>query len=591
MTSSPENGSNSKRPMNRWLWTGGAGVSAALLLALVFLPPGSGEVEGPTFVARQGPLEITLSENGNVEALRAQEIRSEMQGRTTILSIVEEGYRVTEEDVENGMILVELDSSDLEDRLTRQEITYQNAYSSLTEARENYEIQLSNNESNIHDAELSLRFAELNLTQFLGDAVGYDVLAKIEDRMAPVEEEYASAQPAGLQYASADFDPTEVPIEELDVDDIPEVELDFDYRAYLDDDRLGGESQQRLRNLTSNITLAREELAQAEERYGWTEELAERGFVTPNDVEQDRLTVQRRAIQLQAAETSRELYTSFEFPRELARLISDYEQYERRLDRTKRQAAARTAQAEATLRSAQSTYELEARRLTDYEQQIASSVIRAERPGIVVYGTDSSDIIEEGAEVRERQEILSIPDMREMAVEVQIHESLVNRVRQGLPARIVADSFPEETLLGEVSRVALVPDSGNWRRNPDLRIFPTMVSVEGQHEWLRPGMTAQVEILVDRLDNVVHVPLPSIVTHNNERYVYVVDRGRTELRLVEIGRYNDRYIEIRSGLAEGEVVLERPPRPDGAMMDDNGGRDENGGGQNLSDAFASAAEW
>ncbi len=84
----------------------------------------------PTFVARRGPLEITILEGGSLQALESQELKCEVrvgyQG-TKILRIVDEGYFVTEEDVKTNKVLVELDSSDLQKQIVQQEIQYQSA--------------------------------------------------------------------------------------------------------------------------------------------------------------------------------------------------------------------------------------------------------------------------------------------------------------------------------------------------------------------------------------------------------------------------------------------------------------------------------
>lgn len=581
MQTSSENGHNgngSKKRVNKWALRGGSAVAGLLLLVLVFGGRGESDIAGPTFAARQGPMEITVVEGGNVVAREAQDIRSQVQGQTTIISIVDEGYQVTPEDVAEGKVLVELDSSDLIESLTQQEITYQNASASLTEAREQFEIQVSQNESDVHDAELALKFAQMDLERFLGAYVGQELLEMLDERHETMR--LAAGDRPSAQFAAAGFDPSEVDLETFDVQDIPQIDLGLDYRALLEDPRLGGEAQQRLRDLESNITLAQEELKQAEDRHQWTTELATRGFVTTNEEEQDRLTVQRREIQLQASDTAMDLYAAYEFPKQLENLISDYEQRMRNLERTERQAAARMAQAEARLRTNESTYQLQARRLDDLKRQLENCIIRAERPGIVVYAGSNNqrgdDMIQEGTMVRERQEILTIPDMTRMAVNVQVHESMVNRLRTGLPARIRADAFPDETLRGEVTRVALVPDSGHRWLNPDLRVFPTTVTIEGEYSWLKPGMTAEVEILVNRIDDAVYVPMQCVITQAGQRYVYVVDRGRVEARPVETGPYNDRFITIDAGLAAGEHVLVRPPRPDRATAEDedNGAREE-----------------
>ena len=586
----------SKQTMKR-IWKIGAVVAVLLAAGFWLTQPGETALEATTFEAERGLLRISVTEGGEAESTQAQEIRSEVQGRTTILDIVEEGYRVTEEDIENELTLVELDSSELEDDLTQQQIEYENALASLTEAQEQHAITLSQNESDIHDAELNLMFAEMDVHEYLGDELGEEVLARVrdqEDRDVLAEAGGDSLEPGdnptgnpagemdGLDPDDLDMDEFEMgdidvgdveagetPLETGDLDtEEPQFEMDLEYQALLEDDRLGGSAQQNLRDIESEITMAEEELSQDETEYEWTVELAEEGFVTSAEEEQDRLSLQRSEIDLESRQTQRELFVNYEFPQELEDLVSDYQQAHRELDRTRRRAAAETAQAEAQLRSRKARYEMQEQRVEELEEQIEACVIPAEREGLVVYAQPGrrgdDDLIEEGTEVRERQEILTIPDMNHMAVEVDVHEAEVNRLAVGQPALVRVDAYSDEVLRGEVERVALVPDSGHRWLNPDLRLFPTTVSIDGSYEWFRPGMTAEVEIIVNELEDVVYVPLQSVVSQGGQRYVYVADDGNATARRVETGDYNDSFIHIKEGLEEGEEVLLRPPRPDGA---------------------------
>ncbi len=75
--------------------------------------------------------------------------------------------------------------------------------------------------------------------------------------------------------------------------------------------------------------------------------------------------------------------------------------------------------------------------------------------------TGGYEQIREGATVRERQPIITIPDMKQMAVKVKIHESYIKKVSKGIKARIQVDAFPEEKLTGEVIKVGVLPDSQN----------------------------------------------------------------------------------------------------------------------------------
>lgn len=159
-------------------------IGAGLLLIIGFLILNSGSDTGAiaSFEARRGDLNITVVEGGTVEALESQEIRCEVaagyQG-TKILKIVEEGYFVTDEDVQNGLVLVELDSTDLRDRLLTQEIQYQSSLATLTEARQNFDIQFNQSQTDVKTAEQTAKFSYMDFAKYVGDKLAAEVVQKL----------------------------------------------------------------------------------------------------------------------------------------------------------------------------------------------------------------------------------------------------------------------------------------------------------------------------------------------------------------------------------------------------------------------------
>jgi RND family efflux transporter MFP subunit len=176
------------------------------------------------------------------------------------------------------------------------------------------------------------------------------------------------------------------------------------------------------------------------------------------------------------------------------------------------------------------------------------------------YRGSNQEAIQEGATVRERQSILTIPDMREMAVKVNIHESAVQRVAVGQAVAVSIDAFPDESLTGRVAKVAVVADSANAFMNPDLKVYPTTITIDGTHDWLRPGMSAEVEILVARLDDVVYVPIQAVTYFDDKRVVYIANGRRSQRREVEVGAFSNSFIVITRGLRAGDEVLLLPPQ-------------------------------
>jgi len=86
------------------------------------------------------------------------------------------------------------------------------------------------------------------------------------------------------------------------------------------------------------------------------------------------------------------------------------------------------------------------------------------------------------------------------------------------------------------------------------------VSIEGAHDSIKTGMSGKVEILIDELDDVLYVPIQSVITVDEKELCYVKAGGREEKREVKTGLFNDDFVEIKSGLTQGEKVLLNPPR-------------------------------
>src|SRR5436190_24051308 len=149
------------RKQPRWRLAAALG-AVAIVAGLLLTSGGKSGGKTPMFAARRGPLEITVLEGGSLQALESQEIKCEVRvgyQDTKILKIVEEGYSVTEDDLKTNKILVELDGSDLQKQIVQQEIQYQSAVANLTDAQQNYEIQLNQNQSDIQAADQKARFA------------------------------------------------------------------------------------------------------------------------------------------------------------------------------------------------------------------------------------------------------------------------------------------------------------------------------------------------------------------------------------------------------------------------------------------------
>jgi HlyD family secretion protein len=454
----------------------------------------------------RGPLEISVVQRGNLAARDAASIVSEIEGSSTVIFLIKEGTFVKE-----GDLVAELDSSTLVEKRLGQEISVQNADAAWKKAAAQYEIQKSQNASDIEAAERKLEFARIDLEKY-----------------------------------------TE------------------------------GDSLQTLEQATNEILLAEQERKQAADTHHWSKQLNDKGFITKTELERDQLAMNRADINLKQANRSLELLKAYEAPRSLKELAANVAETERGLERAKLRAEAQIADVEANKKASEAKLKLEREKLQKYEDQLAKTKLRAPAAGMVVYsrqegggGRMGGDTpMQEGAQVRERQEILQIPREGGMIVEASIHESVLKQVAVGSPCSIKVDSQPGKEFFGRVAFVALLADKGSWWANPNMRVYKTEIHIErpatGSEDGLkelRPGMSCSVEIYAGRVDDCLQVPLQSVFVDKGETIAFVAHDDRHERRVIQVGRSNEKVVEIVSGLEEGEeVLLSAPPgfTPSGA---------------------------
>ena len=487
------------------------------------------DTELSTFAVRKDNLTVTVTESGSIKARNSIDIKSEVEGQTTIISIVPEGTYITREDVNNSKKLVELDSSTPRDQLELRKIDLATAQANFTDANESYLIQVKQNESDITAAQLKVKFALMDLQKYLGEMVAKNLVDQAR------QDPNSNIDMAAL---------------------IKQVE----------DPNLGTEASQKTRELTGNVTLAQENLEKATYTLAWTEKLFAKQYVAETELRKDQLEKKRYEIEKIKGEIAIRLFGRYEFPKQVEQLLSDYAEAERELERVEARARAKLAQAMALLRGAESKYQLQKDLVSKLERQIAACTIKAPAPGLVVYSSSSDPWrgitrrIEEGATVYERQNIISLPDTSEMIAEIGVHESSVDKVRPGQSARITVDSLPDTTFTGKVLKVAPLPDSSRSWLSPDLKVYPTQVSIEGLHEALRPGKSAKVEILVEQLQDVTIVPVLAVANREGKKLCYVMTSQGTQPREVQTGAFNNTFVQITDGLTVGEQVLLNVPR-------------------------------
>jgi HlyD family secretion protein len=213
----------------------------------------------------------------------------------------------------------------------------------------------------------------------------------------------------------------------------------------------------------------------------------------------------------------------------------------------------------------QAAWDLEKSKEAKLNRQIEKAIIRAPADGIIVYASIPAGLggqyqmkIEEGASVRERQKIFSIPDLSDLRINTKVREAWIDRIKRGQRVRIKVDAFPDQALTGEVVSVQPLPDRAS-PFNPRVKVYTTLVKVQNALQGLRPGLTAESEIVISELDNVLTVPVEAVITYDLKEHVAVKKAdGGFEWREVTLGASDGKLVEIKQGITSGESVALNP---------------------------------
>ena len=447
----------------------------------------------PTFAVRRGPLTIGIDVSGNLKAQDMIVIKNQVEGRPTIISLIEEGKAVKE-----GELLVELDSSSLEDQLVNQQIAVRSAETAYTSAQENLAVGENQALADVQLAELTLLFARQDL------------------------EKYTAEE---------------------------------------------GEYETQLTDAKSQIAVKEEAAQQAKDQYEWSRRLYEEKYISETELKAKELAWRRAEMDVALAKNNLKLLEGFTYKRQLAQLQSDVEQAEMALERTKRKASADVILLKAELFAAEEKLERQRTLEAKLQENIKNTKIYAPADGIVVYATSNrgggwrgnQEPLDVGQEVHERQELIHLPTSKKVKAEIKVHESSLDKVREGLPVVITVDSVKDRTFTGRVTKIALLPDATMAWLNPDLKVYNTEVDLDGNGEDLRTGMSCRARIIIEEYGDVLYVPVHAVVRKGTQTVVYVVDGRGMKERPVEIGLDNNRMVHIVKGLTEGELVVLDPP--------------------------------
>ncbi|RYD80289.1 MAG: efflux RND transporter periplasmic adaptor subunit, partial [Verrucomicrobiaceae bacterium] len=180
-------------------------------------------------------------------------------------------------------------------------------------------------------------------------------------------------------------------------------------------------------------------------------------------------------------------------------------------------------------------------------------------------------------------DVFIVADLSELIIYAHINQADVTRMRVDQQVQIEVEAVPGLKLMGMVARIPPQATVKNGAKGFSTRIVVKNDRTSG----VRPGMTANLTIPLDRAENVLALPLAAVFTDKGERFAYVMQGGKFERAAIRIGVTDYDFAEVISGLNGGETVSVVAPAEEvgnaqqafgAAARGPGGGRPGGGGG-------------
>jgi len=430
---------------------------------------------------------VTLKEKGELKAAESNQLKCEVEGRSTVIFLVEEGAQV-----DQGELLVELASDQIDERIRQEELRETNAVLAYESSQTALEIQRDRNESDIRKAELLIELKRLALDKYEKG----DWQQQLRDSEIMIDQAETT-----LERRKEDYEASEKLYEKKYITEAEYKEDEFNYKKAQWDLEKAQRGREVLLEYT-RITDKRQKESDLEEAVKECERIKK------NAAAEEKT----KAGSLEAKEKELELVRE-------------------QLDKFRKQ-----------------------KEKCKINAPTPGFVVYGDSNSHRFYGGGEGQI-KEGATVYERQILVTLPDTSTMMVSTRIHESKLAKICVGQSVTVEVEGIPDEQFTGTVTKIAPLASTANRWINPDVKEYETEITLDQVAEALKPGATAHAEILVTAVENVLAVPVQAIYTKAGHQFLFRWKSGKVEPVEIELGQTNEEWAEIVEGVSEGDQIL------------------------------------
>jgi HlyD family secretion protein len=211
------------------------------------------------------------------------------------------------------------------------------------------------------------------------------------------------------------------------------------------------------------------------------------------------------------------------------------------------------------------TYADQIRSLTLIAQR-DGMVIRTEAPTVIVsmsgggMGTYGGPVREGSVIIGITTSVLQFPDLSRMQISTDVPEADYKRIEKGQRVNITVPAEKMLVTTGRINRKNFSPSKAMRNTSSKVKFFEIIIDVDSCHDKMRPGLSANCEIILKQEKDTVFVPTLAIFEKDSSKVLYVSEKNKFKPVPIKTGSAGSSYTIISEGLKGDEIIaLSEPP--------------------------------
>ncbi len=255
---------------------------------------------------------------------------------------------------------------------------------------------------------------------------------------------------------------------------------------------------------------------------------------------------------------NRKIFKKYTYPDKIVVLKNKVEQSKLDLLKTKVQIESSEIKHANSIGQLEKKIRNEEKELEKYKLFLTKMQLISPVDGLVIYGDPdkrwNNIEIEIGMQIRRKQTLLTIPDMSSLVVDFDLPEQYRSKLAIGNTGTVTPDSLENLSFPCKITKIPIMPKNLiSWDKTSP-KIFKSTLEILSPSKEIATGMSVEIEVVTKHLKNVIKIPIEAVFDEGDNYFVYLKLNDTYERRIISIGSSNNKYIEVKKGVHEKDII-------------------------------------